>query len=122
MLNMIKPYDISYPVVYDLEEVTSKNARTAGMTKEDYTNACIAFCETVQAAGYKPMIYGNLKTFMIMLDLSRLEKYDKWFAYYGTPVYFPYEFAVWQYSSKGNVNGIDGKVDLNIAMKDFSAG
>ena len=65
------------------------------------------------------MIYGNLKTFFIMLDMSRIEKYDKWFAYYQTPVYFPYEFTIWQYSSTGKVDGIKGDVDLNVCMKEY---
>lgn len=121
VLDMIEPYDITYPVVYDLEEVNSENARTKDMTKEEYTKACIAFCETIKKAGYTPMIYGNLKTFLIMLDMEQLEEYDKWFAYYNTPVYFPYEFGIWQYTSEGKVAGIEGDVDLNIGMKDFSA-
>ena len=54
-----------------------------------------------------------------MLDMSRLEEYHKWFAYYNTPVYFPYEFDVWQYSSKGRISGIKGDVDLNVCMTDF---
>lgn len=120
VLKMIKDYDVTYPIVLDVEEVTSTNARTAELTKEDYTRNCIAFCETIQDAGYTPMIYGNLKTFLMMLDMTRLEDYQKWFAYYSTPVYFPYEFDIWQYSSKGTVNGIKGDVDLNICMKDFS--
>lgn len=119
VLDAIEPYDITYPVVLDLEEVTSANARTAEMTKEDYTRNCIAFCETVKAAGYTPMIYGNLKTFMIMLDLEQLEDYEKWFAYYNAPVYFPYEFSIWQYSSEGSVKGIEDDVDLNVCMKNF---
>lgn len=65
------------------------------------------------------MIYGNLKTFMIMLDMEQIEEYDKWFAYYDTPVYFPYDFAIWQYSSKGSVGGVNGDVDLNVCMKDY---
>ncbi len=65
------------------------------------------------------MIYGNLKTFMLMVDLEQLEEYEKWFAYYRTPLYFPYEFSVWQYSSTGKVNGIDTDVDMNISMKDW---
>lgn len=119
VLDMIKPYDITYPVVLDIEEVTSANARTAELTKEEYTRNCIAFCETIKDAGYTPMIYGNLKTFLIMLDLEQLEDYRKWFAYYNEPVYFPYEFDIWQYSSKGSVSGIKGDVDLNICMKDL---
>lgn len=121
VLDLIEPYDITYPVVLDVEEVTSKNARTSEMTKEDYTKACIAFLETIKKAGYTPMIYGNLKTFMIMLDMEQLESYDKWFAYYNTPVYFPYEFTIWQYTSEGTISGIDGEVDLNVSMKDYAA-
>ncbi len=120
VLDLIAPYDITYPVVLDIEEVTSASARTQGMTREEYTRNCIAFCETIKEAGYTPMIYGNLKTFMIMLDMEQIEAYDKWFAYYNTPVYFPYEFSMWQYSSKGSVKGIEGDVDLNIGMKDYT--
>lgn len=119
VLDMIEPYDVTYPVVLDLEEVTSSDARTKDLTKEEYTQNCIAFCETIKDAGYTPMIYGNLKTFMIMLDMEQIEEYDKWFAYYSTPVYFPYEFSMWQYTSEGTVKGINENVDLNVCMKDF---
>ena len=114
----LDPYDITYPVVLDLEEVNGKS-RTDDMTKEDFTDAAIEFLDTVEKAGYQPMIYGNLKTFFIMLDMRRIEKYDKWFAYYQTPVYFPYEFTIWQYSSTGKVDGIKGDVDLNVSMKEY---
>lgn len=119
VIKLIKNYDVTYPVVLDLEEVNG-SARTDQMTQEEYTKAAIAFCEKIKEAGYTPMIYGNLKTFMIMLDLEQLEDYEKWFAYYDTPVYFPYAFSIWQYSSKGSVNGIEGDVDLNICMKDLA--
>ena len=52
-------------------------------------------------------------------DMNQLEGYDKWFAYYNTPVYFPYEFDIWQYSAKGTVDGIKGDVDMNIQMKKY---
>ena len=118
LLDLLEPYDITYPVVLDLEEVNGKS-RTDDMTQEDFTDAAIEFLDTVENAGYQPMIYGNLKTFFIMLDMSRIEKYDKWFAYYQTPVYFPYEFTIWQYSSTGKVDGIKGDVDLNVSMKEY---
>ncbi len=120
VIKLIKNYDVTYPVVLDLEEVTGSLARTGQMTQEEYTKAAIAFCEKIKEAGYTPMIYGNLKTFMIMLDLNQIEDYEKWFAYYDAPVYFPYAFSIWQYSSKGSVNGIEGDVDLNVCMKNFA--
>ena len=67
------------------------------------------------------MIYGNLKTFLLMLDMEQLEAYEKWFAYYQTPLYFPYEFSIWQYTSTGKVAGIGTDVDLNISMKDYGS-
>ncbi len=119
LLDLLEPYDVAYPVVLDLEDPESASARTAEMTRQEYTKAAIAFLETIKKAGYTPMIYGNLKTFMLMLDLEQLEDYDKWFAYYNAPVYFPYEFTIWQYSSKGRVDGIKGDVDMNVCMKDY---
>lgn len=119
VLENIGPYEVTYPIVLDVEEITTKNPRTKDMTKQEWTDVSIAFCETVKEAGYTPMIYGNLKTFMLMLDMERLEEYEKWYAWYRTPLYFPYEFSVWQYTAEGSVDGIKGKVDLNISMKDL---
>ena len=116
VLEAIKGYDVTYPIVIDIEEVTDSDARTANLTQEQWTKNCIAFCETIKAAGYTPMIYGNLKTFFIMLDMEQLEAYDKWFAYYDTPVYFPYEFTIWQYTDEGTVDGISTDVDLNVGF------
>lgn len=119
VLENLEDYDVSYPIVLDVEEITTKNPRTKDMGKQDWTNVCIAFCDRIKEAGYVPMIYGNLKTFMLMVDLEQLEDYEKWFAYYRTPLYFPYEFSIWQYSSTGKVNGIGTDVDMNISMKDW---
>lgn len=121
VLEHIKDYDVTYPIVLDVEEITTADPRTKDMTKQDWTDVCIAFCDRIAEEGYTPMIYGNLKTFMLMVDLEQLEAYEKWFAYYGTPLYFPYEFSVWQYTSTGRVDGIKGDVDLNVSMKDWGS-
>lgn len=119
VLENLGDYDVAYPIVLDVEEITTKNPRTKDMEKQDWTEVCIAFCDRIKAAGYTPMIYGNLKTFMLMVDLEQLEDYEKWFAYYRTPLYFPYEFSIWQYTSTGKVDGIGTDVDMNISMKDW---
>lgn len=120
VLDAIEPYDVTYPVVLDVEAVNSENARTAELTKEERTEYCIAFCEMIKQAGYTPMIYGNLKTFMLLLDMEQLEAYDKWFAYYDTELYFPYNVRVWQYTDTGTIEGIDTDVDINISFGNFS--
>ena len=73
--------------------------------------------EKIKEAGYTPMIYGNLKTFTLLLNIEELEDYDKWFAYYDESYYFPYDFKIWQYTNKGKVAGIKGDVDLNISFE-----
>lgn len=121
VLEHLEGYDVSYPVVLDVEEVETGNPRTEGMTQQEWTEVCIAFCDRIRDAGYTPMIYGNLKTFLLMLDLEQLEEYEKWFAFYQTPLYFPYEFSIWQYSSTGSVDGIKGDVDMNVSMKEWES-
>ena len=116
VLDTIEPYDITYPVVLDVEAVSSDNARTKDLTKEERTEYAIAFCEMIKNAGYTPMIYGNLKTFMLLLDIEQLEDYDKWFAQFDTELYFPYEFKIWQYTDEGKVSGIGKDVDINISF------
>lgn len=120
VLDALEPYKVEYPVVVDVEAVSNANARTKDLTKEERTQYCIAFCEKIREAGYTPMIYGNLKTFMLMLDLGQLEDYEKWVAFYDEPLYYPYAFRVWQYTDEGSVAGIDGKVDLNISFEEVS--
>ena len=120
VIDSIEGYDVSYPVVIDIESVSNRKARTNDLTKEERTKYCITFCEKIKEAGYTPMIYGNLKTFMLMLDMEQLEDYDKWFAYYDEQMYFPYEFKIWQYTNTGKVSGIDGEVDLNISFEELA--
>lgn len=117
VIDSIAPYKVTYPVVIDVEAVTSTNARGNDLTSDERTRYCITFCEKIREAGYTPMIYGNLKTFMLLLNIEELEEYDKWFAYYDEAYYFPYDFKIWQYTNKGKVSGIKGDVDLNISFE-----
>lgn len=117
VLDELEPYNITYPVVLDVEAVSADNARTKDLTKEERTEYAVAFCEMIKNAGYTPMIYGNLKSFMLLLDIEQLEDYDKWLAAYGTEIYFPYDFKIWQYTDKGKVSGINTEVDINISFE-----
>ena len=108
-------YKINMPVVLDVEESASKDkTRTKDLTQEQRTKNVIAFCERIKEAGFDVMIYGNLKSFMIMMDFEQLEEYDKWFAYYKYPFHFPYKIKMWQYTSTEQVDGIKGDVDVNL--------
>ena len=121
VLDIIKPYKITYPVVIDFEEISGDSYRQENLTTEELTDIIIAFCDKIEKAGYKPMIYSNLKGFVGRLDLTRLEKYEKWFAYYSDTPYFPYEFSIWQYTESAKLDGVSGNtIDLNISFKDYN--
>lgn len=122
VLDQIKGYQISYPVYLDIEESTSENDRTKSLTAADHTAIAKAFLKKIKDAGYQPAIYGNLKTFTLMLDLKQLEDYPKWLASYSLPIYYPYAYEAIQYTENGTINGIKGAVDLNISFKDYGSG
>ena len=117
VLNKIAPYKLTCPVVLDVEKVSDSEARMNKISVEERTANTIAFLEKVEAAGYDTMLYHNMEMGTLMLDLEQLEDYEKWFAYYNKEIYYPYEFAVWQYSDKGSVQGIKGNVDMNISFR-----
>lgn len=123
VIEQLKKYKnkITYPVVYDAEDISNDTARTDGLLGAQITSNCIAFCEKIKEAGYTPMIYANKRWFLTRLDLTRLTDYDLWHAAYVDAPDTPYMFTMWQYSASGKVDGINGSVDLNISFKDYSA-
>ena len=120
VIEKLQGYSLTYPVYLDIEDVKKENCRTNVLTAAERTNNAKVFLEAIREAGYQPAIYGNMKTFLLMLDLSALEQYDKWFAGYTLPIYYPYEYKMLQYSEKGRVAGISGQVDVNICFKDYT--
>jgi GH25 family lysozyme M1 (1,4-beta-N-acetylmuramidase) len=117
VIENIADYDVPYPVVFDVEMVDGAKARANDLTQTQRTDIAIAFCDAIKEAGYTPMIYGNVKCFTKLLDMTRLEDYEKWYAFYDDYMYMPYNVSCWQYTEKGTVDGIKGKVDLNISYK-----
>lgn len=115
VLEKIAPYQIDCPVIFDVERV-SGTGRMNEISVEERTNLTLLFCQTIENAGYKPMIYHNTEMGALMLDLAALEGYEKWYASYSDKMFYPYEYKIWQYSAKGRVNGISGDVDLNISF------
>lgn len=120
VVDALEGYPITYPVVFDLENVDYDTARTDGLSVETATQVTQAFCQRVAQAGYRPMIYGNVAWMMDCIDLTQLTEYDLWLAQYQSTPTFPYQFAMWQYSHQGSVAGIEGNVDLNLLLTPLS--
>ena len=115
-LKTIKGYKLDLPVAFDIEDSSQTH-----LSRRTLTDIVIAFCDTVKAAGYKPMLYCNpnwLQNHLYKDEL--LKRYDIWLAQWGvsTP---SYDCCIWQYSENGTVSGISGAVDMNYIYKDYTA-
>ena len=119
ILDKIKDYDITGPVVFDWEVIGTTNARTYALSTKTLCAAANKFCEIVENAGYYPMIYFNTYAGYLKYDLSKVVQYPFWFAQYDvTSPGFYYAFDMWQYTDKGEVDGIKEKVDVNLYFRE----
>lgn len=137
-ISLMKEFNITYPVAFDLEE--DEHMTTAA--KLNNMAMADAFCSTMAAAGYKTMVYGSPSKLTSAFDYTKISAaYDIWLARYRWPseviqfsdkamrdeVYNTgYEggnwtnlsnVKIWQYSDCGRVSGISGNVDLDIGYK-----
>ena len=118
VLTWIEGYDITYPVVFDWEEVEG-TARTDQMNMLMLTSCAESFCETVEEAGYEAAVYFNQAYGYQQFNLVSLLDYTFWLAEYNKAPTFYYDFQLWQYTNEGTVPGIEGPVDLNIWFEKF---
>lgn len=117
LLDIIKDYEITMPVVFDWEQVGVETARTENMDPETLTTATLEFCRMVEEAGYTPMVYFNRYQAKHLMDLSRLTDYDFWLAAYTDRMTYGYKVRMWQYTDRGRVDGIEGGVDVNVWLE-----
>ncbi len=117
VIQNIQSFNITYPVVFDWEVITSGPARTDNLEGSMLTRCCIAFCKKIEEAGYKPMVYASLNLLRKQYDkyeIKELTGYDLWLAEYKEYPEFPYEFKMWQYTDNGFIDGIEYPTDLNV--------
>ena len=107
---------IDGPVVFDWETAGTSSARTNDIPASLVTDCAIAYCEYFRARGYRPMVYLMRHDGYLRYDLSRLLNYDWWYAgeYNGDSPKFFYDFQMWQYTSSALLDGIEGKVDMDL--------
>ena len=121
----IADYSVTYPIAIDCEGYEREGHRQYPLSQEERTDVAMAFMDRIYENGYTPMIYGDVKSFEndAEWDTSRLEeKYKIWIAWYNQDIStlenkpdYKGEFAMWQYSNHGHVNGIPAEVDLDVA-------
>ena len=115
VLERIREYNVTLPVVFDWEKIEAAEARSHGLTMELRTDCARAFCETVKSAGYVPCVYFNRNLGYYGYDLTRLTDYEFWFSLPESEFpNFYYACDMWQYSFTETVPGIAEPTDMNL--------
>lgn len=113
VIRLIEDYDVDYPVFLDSESAGGRG-RADDLDSEERTRVHKAFLQTIEAAGYETGVYASRNWLNERLDMTRLSDYRVWLAEYAdVPTYDQY-YHMWQYTSKGTVDGISTNVDLNL--------
>lgn len=123
--DLIAPYPITYPVVYDCEGFRDSGSRQFFLSKQERTDYALAFLKRIRERGYEGMFYGSKNEIQddIFWETSRIsEDYKIWVAQYPGEVdpdvqtsSYTGVHAMWQYSMEGSIPGISQNVDLNVA-------
>ena len=116
VISVVRDYELQYPVFIDTEGAGG-NGRADSLNVEERTAVCEAFCTTVKNASLEAGVYASRNWYNNKLTASTLESYAIWLAEYrSVPLYQGY-YQMWQYTSKGKINGINGNVDLNVSYR-----
>ncbi len=115
---IIKDYSFTYPVYYDVEE----RRITDNLTTAEVSALFDVFCSFFEDKGYYVGAYSYANLLQTKIYRSVLEKYDVWAAQYDSQLSaYNGHYGIWQYSSQGAVDGINGNVDMNYCYKDYPA-
>jgi len=114
VLSQIKRAYVNYPIFID-SEASGGDGRADKLNVENRTKVCKAFCATIESEGYNAGVYASKNWFNNKLTAKELEDYIIWLAEYREAPTYEGVYNMWQYSSKGKVDGIEGNVDLDLS-------
>lgn len=109
----LKNYEIDLPIAFDWESWNSFNK--AEMSFNTINKVANTFLDNLENAGYKGMLYSS-KTYLEKIWYPT--KHKTWLAQYNKEATYKGEYCIWQMSSIGKVNGINGDVDIDIMYLD----
>jgi hypothetical protein len=131
VIQKMKGYKVSYPVVFDMEY-----SRMGTLSSSKIAELANTFCKEIKSAGYYPMVYCNAYWYTMKVDMSKLSGFDVWLASYGDKIQAPsrssYNYTIWQAtdgdgggalnSTKGLIDGIPScnNVDINFGFVDYT--
>ena len=109
--NKLNGKTLEYPVFLDVED-----EQISKLNNETLTSLCEQFCKRLE--GFQTGIYANKNWFTNKLNVNDLLNYKIWLAEWNGKENHTANFKVdmWQYTSIGQIDGINSRVDLNYCL------
>lgn len=122
----VKPSDLTYPVYYDTENWTGTWTGHKAPTDPNVWNGAINnWWSQLRGASYTNLsVYSYPNYLNTALNTANIHAKTRWVASYDSRTNFSFSTndRGWQYTSQGNVAGINGTVDLNaFGYRDYQA-
>lgn len=113
--------EMCFPAMIDMEDSDGYKQQHGNPTKELLSDICVMACEKLAESSISPIIYASADWFKNRLDEEKLNGFMKWIAWWETADsnIDTKKYSIWQYSSKGEINGIKGRVDLDYSFVNF---
>lgn len=117
VLQLVKDYDLKYPIAFDMEIYDESIGRINALTVDEKTQMALAFCDRMEENGYRSMIYGNKSWLKEHLAFDQIRGHSLWYAGYVESPTLVEPFDMWQFTNQGSIDGIEGSVDLNVKIE-----
>ena len=96
--NVLKEKQFEYPIYMDVEDKVQ-----SALGKDLLTDIVIAFCDTLEKAGYYVGIYSSASFFATYMHESKLERFDKWIAQWSKSCTYKGDYGMWQFGGETNL-------------------
>ncbi len=117
VLRLIDGYTLSYPIFYDVEDTKTQSDLDA----ETFREIVEIFCGGLYERGYEVGLYSMRSWYtneekIGAVDFDSMPWLIKWIAEFNNTLKYYDGFDIWQATSVGRVNGIDGDVDIDYSF------
>lgn len=110
VMDEIKNYKVTLPIVFDWEEWT--NFADFGLSLYGINKVAEAFINTCKNNGYSGMLYSSKN---YLTDIWIPEMFENiWLAQYASEVTYTKSYNFWQMCNTGRIDGISGDVDIDL--------
>ncbi len=107
---------LDYPVAFDWEEWT--NFQEFEMSLHDLNELYRLFSDEMDKYGYSAMLYSSRNLLRSIWDDDSKSVNPVWLAHFVDDTDYDGDYAIWQASCYGKIDGIAGDVDMNIQYTD----